>query len=47
MSYADLLSLAGKAAEERDLNTACDDPLKIYLYDFLRTKTTTKRELTT
>ena len=47
MSYADLLSLVGKAAEERDLNTACDDPLYIYLYDFLRTKTTTKRELTT
>ena len=39
-------SLGSKAAEERetDLNTACDDPLSIYLYDFRKKKTTTKKK---
>ena len=40
-------SQGSKVAEERetDLNTACDDPLSIYLYD--QKKTTKKKKLTT
>ena len=39
-------SQGSKAAKERetDLNTACDDPLSIYLYDFRKIKTTTKKK---